>query len=53
MLAKLGLLTLANVKEVAEVINRILDWSPGRWDEEVERTVNLLKENHGVLLKNE
>jgi len=49
MLAKLGRLSFANIKEVANIISNTLNWSDDRRDEEIKRTCKVLKENHGVV----
>lgn len=50
MLAKLGRLSWANINEVANIISNSLNWSVDRRDEEIKRTCQVLKENHGVVL---
>jgi glycerol-3-phosphate dehydrogenase len=50
MLAKLGLLSLELINEIANVIGSGLEWPPERKDEEIERSLELLRERHGVHL---
>jgi len=50
MLAKLGLLSLELINEIANVIGSGVGWSTERKDEEIERSLELLRERHGVHL---
>ena len=47
-LAFSGELNDTRVREVAEVMSRALGWSAARRDEEIDRTVKLLHDRHGV-----
>lgn len=47
-LAKLGELTPALLAELASVLRVPLDWSERRCKEEIERTVRVLQDKHGV-----
>jgi glycerol-3-phosphate dehydrogenase len=50
MLAKLGLLSLDLVDEIVDIIGNELGWSIVRRNEEIERALNVLKDQHGVHL---
>jgi glycerol-3-phosphate dehydrogenase len=49
-LAKLGELTPALLDELASILTIPLDWSERERKEEIERTVNVLQDKHGVRL---
>lgn len=49
-LAWLGNVTKPLVEEIAAIIGASLGWSPQQVDDEVERTLGILKEYHGVEL---
>jgi glycerol-3-phosphate dehydrogenase len=53
MVAKQGQLSLANIREIAEIIRNTLNWSMDDRDQEVKRTCKVLKGIHGVVLKDE
>jgi glycerol-3-phosphate dehydrogenase len=46
----LGELTLPLLKELAEVVSPVLQWSKEKAAAEIERTVQLYKKVHGVTL---
>ncbi len=50
MLAKLGLLSLDLIDEIANIIGNELGWSIARRTEAVKRALDVLKERHGVHL---
>jgi glycerol-3-phosphate dehydrogenase len=50
LLAMLGRLTRDNVEEIAWVLGEALNWTSERREEEVERTREILKDRHGVVL---
>jgi glycerol-3-phosphate dehydrogenase len=50
MLAKLGLLSQTVIEEVAGIFGTVYNLSPEEIQEEVERTIRILKENHGMRL---
>jgi glycerol-3-phosphate dehydrogenase len=50
MLAKLGLLSLDLIDEIANIIGNGLGWSIARRTEEVKRALDVLREQHGVHL---
>ena len=50
MLAMLGYLTKANVEEIADAMGAALGWSVEQKTAEVERTLRLLADRHGVRL---
>jgi glycerol-3-phosphate dehydrogenase len=50
LLAILGRVKRPMIEEVAEILGRILDWSADRQHQEVERTAELLTEQHAMKL---
>ena len=50
MLAKLGLLSLDLIDEIANIIGNELGWSIARRTEEIKRALDVLREQHGVHL---
>ncbi len=50
MLAMLGQLTRDNMKEIAEALGAALGWSVEQKNAEVERTLRLLADRHGLVL---
>lgn len=50
MLAKLGLLSHANITEISGIIGDALGWSAEQADEEIKRVYRILREHHGVKL---
>lgn len=50
MVAVLGMLSRANVKEVASVVGAVLEWSPKQIEAELARTDRILQEYHRVEL---
>jgi glycerol-3-phosphate dehydrogenase len=48
MFAKLGLLSLNLIDEIVSIIGSELGWSIARRTEEIERSLDVLKERHGV-----
>ena len=49
-LAKLGLLNPQNLQIVARLAATSLGWSPAKLDEELERCLQILKKQHGLML---
>jgi Glycerol-3-phosphate dehydrogenase len=49
-IAWVGQLTLAALKEVAEIAAVELGWQPEKKDAEITRTVNEMREKHGINL---
>jgi glycerol-3-phosphate dehydrogenase len=50
MLAMLGRLTKTNVEEIADAMGAAIGWSVEQKNAEVERTLRLLADRHGVRL---
>ncbi|MCJ7700210.1 MAG: glycerol-3-phosphate dehydrogenase/oxidase [Anaerolineales bacterium] len=48
LIAKLGLLSLANIDELSKIISSQLNWSPERTDEEIQRVYALLRDRYGI-----
>ena len=51
IMALLGQLSLDLLEELAVVLAPVLEWSQERTQQEIERTVKLLREAHGVELQ--
>ena len=50
LLAMLGHLTRGNLKEIAGLLGEALGWSEREVQEEIQRTLNILADRHGVNL---
>ena len=48
MLSKLGRLSSEIIEEIAHVIGEELGWSTSHIENEIDRAVEILRENHGV-----
>lgn len=47
-LAKIGLLSMNAINEIAEIVGKELSWSDHQVQEEIQRSVNILSTRHGV-----
>ncbi|PJF20912.1 MAG: FAD-dependent oxidoreductase [Phototrophicales bacterium] len=50
LLAMLGKVDLEGIKEIAGIVAKTLSWKAKQRDEEIDRTVKILKEQHGMNL---
>jgi hypothetical protein len=48
MLSKMGRLSSEIIEELAPVVGEELGWSTSHVEFEIDRTVEILKENHGI-----
>ncbi len=51
MLAKLGQVSEASIREIAGIIGDVLGWSTERRDNEIKRTIKILAQEYGVVFK--
>jgi len=50
LMAYLGHLNRPLIDELAEIVAEVLSWDEAKRQTEVERTLNILQENHGTIL---